>query len=80
MGNCAAIAQWFQARNRYFRSGEVMPRTGDLIFYNWAGGSNQKHIGIVTGVSKGYVYTVEGNTGSKQGYRTEATSRSVHAR
>ncbi|MBQ7595992.1 MAG: CHAP domain-containing protein, partial [Clostridia bacterium] len=79
MGNCAALAQWFQARDRYFKRGELKPRTGDLIFYNWAGGSNQKHIGIVTGVSNGYVYTVEGNTGSKQGYRAEVKSRSVNA-
>lgn len=79
MGNCAAIAKWFAERGRYFKRGELMPRTGDLIFYNWAGGSSQKHIGIVTGVSSGRVYTVEGNTGSRQGYRCEAKSRSVNA-
>ena len=79
MGNCAAIANWFGERGRYFKRGELAPRTGDLIFYNWAGGSTQKHIGIVTGVSGGYVYTVEGNTGSRQGYRAEAKSRPVSA-
>ncbi|WP_329032271.1 LysM peptidoglycan-binding domain-containing protein [Streptomyces sp. NBC_01725] len=40
-------------------------RRGDIVFFDWAG-TNEigkiDHIGIVTGVSGGNVYTIEGNT------------------
>ncbi|EPH40839.1 CHAP domain-containing protein [Streptomyces aurantiacus] len=40
-------------------------RRGDIVFFDW-GGTNDiariDHVGIVTGVSGRYVYTIEGNT------------------
>lgn len=79
IGNCAAMVNWYSQRGRYHRSSGFEPRTGDLIFFNWSGGSTAKHIGIVTGVSGNNVYTVEGNTGSSNGYRVEAKTRRKNA-
>lgn len=79
IGNCAAMVKWYTQRSRYFSSKNFTPRTGDLIFYNWSGGATAKHIGIVTGVSSQYVYTVEGNTGAGNGYRAEAKARKRYA-
>ncbi|MGN1478142.1 MAG: Ig-like domain-containing protein [Acutalibacteraceae bacterium] len=79
IGNCAAMVNWYSQKGRYHRASGFEPRTGDLIFYNWSGGSTAKHIGIVTGVSGNNVYTVEGNTGSSHGYRAEAKTRRKNA-
>ncbi len=74
-GNCEALTDWYKGRDRYLYASSSMPRTGDLIFYNWSGGRIASHIGIVTGVSGNNIYTVEGNTGSSHGYRCEAKVR-----
>lgn len=43
-------------------------RRGDIVFFDWAGGSGIggiDHVGIVTSVSGGTVYTIEGNIGDR---------------
>lgn len=43
--------------------GSYTPQAGDIIYFaSTAGSSTPAHVGIVTGCSGGYVYTVEGNT------------------
>ena len=79
IGNCEAMTNWYKNKGRYLYASEAAPRTGDLIFYNWGGGKVAEHIGIVTGVSGGNIYTVEGNTGSSYGYRCEAKTRTKGA-
>ncbi|MBQ8782300.1 MAG: CHAP domain-containing protein [Clostridia bacterium] len=79
IGNCASLVNWYSKRGRYFPKNGFTPKAGDLIFFNWSGGSTAKHIGIVTGVSGNNVYVVEGNTGSSQGYRAEAKTRKKNA-
>lgn len=79
IGNCAAMVNWFSKRGRYFSKSGFTPKAGDLIFFNWNGGSTAKHIGIVTGVKGNEVYVVEGNTGSSVGYRAEAKTRKKNA-
>lgn len=79
IGNCANMVRWYTQRSKYYSSKNFTPRTGDLIFYNWSGGATAKHIGIVTGVSSQYVYTIEGNTGAGNGYRAEAKARKRYA-
>ncbi|MBQ8227442.1 MAG: CHAP domain-containing protein [Clostridia bacterium] len=79
IGNCASLVNWFSQRGQYFKKSGFTPKAGDLIFFNWSGGSTAKHIGIVTGVSGNNVYVVEGNTGSSQGYRAEAKTRKKNA-
>ncbi len=80
IGNCEVMTNWYKNVGRYFYASQVTPRTGDLIFYNWAGGKIAEHIGIVTGVSGNNIYTVEGNTGSSMGYRCEAKTRTKGAK
>lgn len=77
IGNCQAMVNWYKKNGVYFTSGSAKPAPGDLIFYNWNGGTTAKHIGIVTGVSGNSVYVVEGNTGSSHGYRAEAKTRKI---
>lgn len=79
IGNCASMVNWFSKRGRYFPKSGFTPKAGDLIFFNWNGGSTAKHIGIVTGVKGNEVYVVEGNTGSSVGYRAEAKTRKKNA-
>ncbi len=79
IGNCAAMVNWYTQRGRYYHKNGFAPKAGDLVFFNWKGGSTAKHIGIVTGVSGNSVYTIEGNTGSSTGYRAEAKTRKLSA-
>lgn len=81
LGNCGTLADWFEARSRYYTSNTgYIPKTGDIIFYNWNGRLNwEQHVGIVTGVSGDSVYTIEGNTGNSPGYRCESKTRNMGA-
>lgn len=48
--------------------GSYAPQTGDLIFFDWAGGSSgEDHIGLVVYSDSSYVYTIEGNTSDQAG-------------
>ncbi|MGW9067928.1 peptidoglycan-binding protein [Streptomyces yangpuensis] len=54
--------QWTAMTNGIAGSGI---RRGDIVFFDWDGSSEIgkiDHVGIVTGVSGGKVYTIEGNT------------------
>ncbi|MFF2189230.1 LysM peptidoglycan-binding domain-containing protein [Streptomyces sp. NPDC058155] len=57
-------AQRFQTAKQWHTDVKGI-RRGDIVFFDW-GGTNEiariDHIGIVTGVSGGTVYTIEGNT------------------
>ncbi|MBQ4648666.1 MAG: CHAP domain-containing protein [Clostridia bacterium] len=48
--------------------GSYKPQPGDLIFYDWDGGSSgEDHIGIVVYSDNSKVYTIEGNTSDAAG-------------
>lgn len=77
LGNCEAAVNWYKRHSEFYGRGSgYYPKTGDIIFYNWGGGSIAEHIGIVTGVSGNNVYTIEGNTDSNVGYRCAGKTRS----
>ena len=80
LGSCSAAVRWYKNHSE-FRAGNsgYVPKAGDIIFYNWSGGSTAQHIGIVTGVSGDNIYTIEGNTGSDRGYMCCARTRSRSA-
>lgn len=67
---CSQSAQYYKNNGAYFYSPEV----GDQIFFNSGGGIN--HTGIVTQVSGGVVYTVEGNSSDMVARRQYATGSS----
>ena len=57
-----AAGQWTAMTSGIAKSGI---RRGDIIFFDWDGSSSIgaiDHVGVVTGVSGDYVYTIEGNT------------------
>ena len=77
LGNCAVAVNWYKNHSVFYSRGTgYVPKTGDIIFYNWGGGSIAEHIGIITGVSGNNIYTIEGNTDSNVGYRCAAKTRS----
>ena len=80
LGNCAATVRWYTNHGKYYpASSGYIPKTGDIVFFNWSGGSVAKHIGIITGVSGTTVYTIEGNTDSSVGFRCAGKARSMTA-
>ena len=80
LGNCASTVKWYKKHSVFYEgSSGYKPKAGDIVFFNWAGGSTAKHIGIVTGVSGDNVYTIEGNTGSDRGYMCCSRTRSRSA-
>lgn len=57
--SCEEIRQNFISKKQYFTSN---PRIGDIIFFKGSRHAGANHIGLVTNISDGRVYTVEGNT------------------
>ncbi len=70
-----SCSQWANQLRRYgyFKysaqnGGTYKPQPGDLIFFDWAGGSSgEDHIGIVVYSDSSKVYTIEGNTSDAAG-------------
>lgn len=56
---CETIKQHFIDKGQYFTSS---PKVGDVIFFTGTRHTGANHIGLVTNVSNGRVYTIEGNT------------------
>lgn len=60
------MAYWYQNTKNpgyWHDSGSYTPQPGDLIFFRFDRNTQYvNHVGIVTGVSNGTVYTIEGNT------------------
>lgn len=57
---CRALGWWFDHG--------TTPQRNDIIFFQTRGASDPgvgRHVGIVTGVHEGWVYTIEGNTSDK---------------
>lgn len=80
LGNCASTVEWYKNKSVYKpASSGYVPKPGDIIFFNWSGGSVAKHIGIVTGVSGDSVFTIEGNTGPGRGNQCMSKTRSRSA-
>lgn len=58
---CATLMSWFKSQGRFYTKN---PKPGDIVFFNWVGGSVAKHVGIVKSYDSktGKVTTIEGNT------------------
>ena len=55
-------ADWFVLRDQWRLMGDT-PESGELIFFDWDQDGSRDHVGIVTAVVDGKVFTVEGNSG-----------------
>ena len=57
--SCGQLLNWFKNKGAYYRT-KAQP--GDIVFFNFNGGSSASHVGIVESVkSDGSVVTIEGN-------------------
>lgn len=61
---------WFKDKGRWIDGADVNSSNYDkkiypgmIIFFDWEPDGKPNHVGIVTKVSDGYIYTVEGNRG-----------------
>lgn len=80
LGSCGSLTEWYKSRSRYYtRSSGYIPKPGDMVFFNWSGGSSAEHIGIVTGVSGSNLYTIEGNTGGGDGNMCNGRTRGLNS-
>ena len=59
--SCPRGLLWFQQRGRLYRN----PLPGDYIYFKWTSNKETEasHVGIVSKVAGGRVYTIEGNAG-----------------
>lgn len=58
---CTGLKSWYQSRGLW-HGYSYTASPGDIIFYSEGSGGAPTHVGIVTKVANGYVYTKEGNT------------------
>ena len=61
---------WFKTKGKWIKGSDVNSSNYDkriypgmIIFFDWEPDGKPNHVGIVTKVSDGYIYTVEGNRG-----------------
>lgn len=55
-------ANYFKKAGQYIKRGQGTPQAGDVIFFYSSSKKRIGHVGIVTKVAGGRVYTIEGNT------------------
>lgn len=55
---------WFQDRGQWIDGGGT-PSPGDYIFFDWDQNDYRDHVGFVTGVVNGRVFTIEGNSSDR---------------
>ncbi len=61
------MAAWFQRRGAYFHG---TPKPGDVIFFDNTRPGTYNHVGVVSRVEGGVVYTIEGNTSDQVARRS----------
>lgn len=55
---CPTLVSYYKQQKQWYTA----PKVGDLAFYNFSGGKEAKHVGIVTEVGSTYIKAIEGNT------------------
>ena len=60
--SCSTLMERFRSRKKYDKT----PRVGDIVFFNFNGGTSTQHVGIVAAINAdGTIESIEGNTSSK---------------
>lgn len=54
-------ANWFKALGQW-KENDYVPKSGDIIFFDWENDGRLNHVGIVERVDNNKVYTIEGNS------------------
>lgn len=69
-------ASWFENKGQWL-TGDETPSAGDLIFFDWDRDGLLDHVGIVSAVGDGLVYTIEGNSSDLVRYKRYAVGSPV---
>lgn len=59
--SCGTLLGYYRARGQTVTDGDYQP--GDLLFYNFTGGSDPEHVGLCESFGGATVMSIEGNTG-----------------
>ena len=68
---CPTAMNWFRQIGRLVKT----PERGDIAFFNFSGGTEATHIGIVESVQNGEITTIEGNTSTSSNENGGAVMR-----
>lgn len=60
--SCGTLLRWYEAMGQTVPVSEAQP--GDIVILNFSGTRDTEHCGIVVSEEKGYIVTIEGNTGT----------------
>lgn len=76
--SCSAGVSWFRSKKQLVNVKYAKP--GDVVFFNFAGGSNPTHVGIVIDNDKKakVLHTVEGNTVNPNGKGDQVNGDGVY--
>ena len=55
---------WFVERDLWLEATET-PSAGDFIFFDWDADGGRDHVGIITSVTDGKIFTIEGNSSNR---------------
>ena len=69
--SCPKMIEGFKKRNQW-KDGAYIPKTGDIIFYDWDGDKVSDHVGIVTECDGTTIHVMEGNKNDAVSPRTLA--------
>lgn len=59
--SCTMMMRGMKGMGQWFSRDNYVPKEGDLVFYDWDGGGNPDHVGIVENVLGSMVQVIEGN-------------------
>lgn len=68
--------KWYRDRGQW-KDRNYIPKTGDIIFFDWENDVMPDHVGIVEKVENGIVYTIEGNSNDEVKRNTYTQGSSV---
>lgn len=76
--SCGKMIELYKKAGRWMETDSYKPAIGDLVMYDWddsGKGDNKgapEHVGMVVGVSSGWLKIIEGNKNDAVGYRSIA--------
>ena len=59
--SCLNGVNWFKTMGQW-KNKDYVPKSGDIIFFDWEVDGNVNHVGIVEKVENNVIYTIEGNS------------------
>jgi cell wall-associated NlpC family hydrolase len=76
--SCSAGVGWFKRNKQLVATKNAQP--GDIVFFNFAGGTDPEHVGIVISndPKSKVLHTVEGNTVNPNGSNAQANGDGVY--